>query len=130
MSGCLYAYILFFEAWSFAIARLGSARPVAETAVEILGSFQPQGLANTCWALARLAAEGGTCERRLLDFVALEVSQRAADFSPQGLANIGWAFATLVVCGARGRERCESCDGSERWWDLLHVHVIHLVHLV
>ena len=94
-----------FEAWSFAIARLGSARAVAEAALPLLSSFQAQGLANTAWALARLAAESsGWAERQLLSGVASEVARQARDFSPQGLANIGWAFATLAVSGAP-RER-------------------------
>eukprot|EP00435_Cladocopium_sp_Y103_P075213 s15_g55.t1 len=112
-------------AWSFAIARQGdgTARAVAQTALQILPDFKAQGLANTAWAMARLMADHeGRTEHRLLvansaargDHIAYEVARNAKDFTPQGLANIGWAFATLPrilgawSCGAVVRH---SMDG-------------------
>jgi len=86
---------------------------------ERLGSFLPQELSMTIWALAKLTGRGGlrggrggasACASRpqrrpkihpdIEAFVlaaTVEAFRRLGDFSPQGLSNICWALATMEL---------------------------------
>ncbi|KAJ1638643.1 hypothetical protein T492DRAFT_585686, partial [Pavlovales sp. CCMP2436] len=57
-----------------------------------IGSFNPQGFANTAWVFATL----GMPAPQLSDAIARESEQRIGSFKPQGLAITAWAFATLA----------------------------------
>ena len=66
-------------------------KAVARRALEILGEFNAQELANTVWAFAKLEAH----DDALLEAVAPRALEILDQFNAQELANTWWAFAKL-----------------------------------
>ena len=58
----------------------------------LIGSFQPQSVANMIWAYATLAHHPPAA---FLDVLCRHALQQLASFSPQNISNTIWALATL-----------------------------------
>lgn len=58
----------------------------------LIGSFQPQSVANMIWAYATLAHRPPPA---FLDVLCRHALQQLASFSPQNISNTIWALATL-----------------------------------
>ena len=58
----------------------------------LIGSFQPQSVANMIWAYAKLAHRPPPA---FLDVLCRHALQQLASFSPQNISNTIWALATL-----------------------------------
>jgi len=63
---------------------------IAEQAVDRVGVFSPQSLANAAWAFAKADRPAP----RLFDAIASAAQQRLGDFKAQDLANVCWAYST------------------------------------
>jgi len=67
-------------------------RALEARALEVLGTFNPQDIANTLWSFATLGLKPS---EELMARIMTRAVAVQRDFNPQGIANTLWAFATL-----------------------------------
>lgn len=88
--------------WAYATAAVEMPVLVATRLVRLVkgsvrNDFTSQGIANTCWALAKL----GIGSTAVFEVLAESAASKLCDFNAQELANLAWAYAKV---GARANE--------------------------
>merc|ERR1711990_285486 len=66
---------------------------LAAAAVNRIGQFNTQGIANTAWAFAKLSF----IHEPFFNVIASASLAKTKQFDPQGLANIAWSMATIAM---------------------------------